>query len=138
MKRAGGRRFYRRQDIDVLRGVRALLHDEGYTIKGVQRLHKEHGVRRLLEAAAAPDEALPDPAEGLEAEASTEPLPPEVAAAPPGPPEAADAGALDEEGPERDGPRPVLDLEARARLTAVLGHLEAVKARIDGLLGGGR
>src|SRR5579871_5519317 len=53
MKRAGGRRFYRRQDIDVLRGVRALLHDEGYTIKGVQRLHKEQGVRRVLAAAGA-------------------------------------------------------------------------------------
>ena len=53
MKRAGGRRFYRRQDIDVLRGVRILLHDEGYTIKGVQRLHKEHGVRHLVEAASA-------------------------------------------------------------------------------------
>ncbi|HRD45598.1 MAG TPA: MerR family transcriptional regulator, partial [Caulobacter sp.] len=39
MKRAGGRRFYRPQDIAVLRGVRALLHDEGYTIKGVQKLH---------------------------------------------------------------------------------------------------
>ena len=50
MKRAGGRRFYRRQDIDVLRGVRILLHDEGYTIKGVQRLHKELGVRRVLSA----------------------------------------------------------------------------------------
>ena len=53
MKRAGGRRFYRRQDIEVLRGVRALLHDSGYTIKGVQRLHKEHGVRHLVEAASA-------------------------------------------------------------------------------------
>lgn len=48
MKRAGGRRFYRRQDIEVLRGVRRLLHDEGYTIKGVQKLHKEQGIRRLL------------------------------------------------------------------------------------------
>jgi len=57
MKRAGGRRFYRRQDIDVLRGVRTLLHDEGYTIKGVQRLHKEHGVRHLVEAAAAAPQA---------------------------------------------------------------------------------
>ncbi len=53
MKRAGGRRFYRRQDIDVLRGVRALLHDQGYTIKGVQRLHKEQGIRRILEAGGA-------------------------------------------------------------------------------------
>jgi DNA-binding transcriptional MerR regulator len=50
MKRAGGRRFYRRQDIEVLRGVRVLLHDQGYTIKGVQRLHKEQGVRRLVAA----------------------------------------------------------------------------------------
>ena len=41
MKRAGGRRFYRPSDIAVLRGVRRLLHDEGYTIKGVQRLLKD-------------------------------------------------------------------------------------------------
>ena len=51
MKRAGGRRFYRPQDLTVLKGVRALLHDDGYTIKGVQRLHKEQGVKRLLAAA---------------------------------------------------------------------------------------
>jgi DNA-binding transcriptional MerR regulator len=51
MKRAGGRRFYRPHDINVLRGVRVLLHDEGYTIKGVQRLHREQGVARLLAAA---------------------------------------------------------------------------------------
>jgi DNA-binding transcriptional MerR regulator len=50
MKRAGGRRFYRPSDIAVLRGVRHLLHDEGYTIKGVQRLHREQGVRRLVAA----------------------------------------------------------------------------------------
>ncbi len=50
MKRAGGRRFYRPQDLLVLRGVRRLLHDEGYTIMGVQRLHRELGVARLVEA----------------------------------------------------------------------------------------
>ena len=50
MKRAGGRRFYRPADIAVLRGVCHLLHDEGYTIKGVQRLHREQGVRRLVSA----------------------------------------------------------------------------------------
>ncbi|HEV2531554.1 MerR family transcriptional regulator [Phenylobacterium sp.] len=50
MKRAGGRRFYRPSDIAVLKGVRRLLHDEGYTIKGVQRLCREHGVRRLVAA----------------------------------------------------------------------------------------
>ncbi len=51
MKRAGGRRFYRPQDLAILKGVRRLLHDEGYTIKGVQKLHKEQGVRRLLAVA---------------------------------------------------------------------------------------
>ena len=50
MKRACGRRFYRPADISVLRGVRRLLHDEGYTIKGVQRLHREQGLRRLVAA----------------------------------------------------------------------------------------
>lgn len=50
MKRAGGRRFYRPADISVLRGVRRLLHDEGYTIKGVQKLHREQGIRRLVAA----------------------------------------------------------------------------------------
>ena len=50
MKRAGGRRFYRPQDIAVLSGVRRLLHDEGYTIKGVQRLHREQGLARLVAA----------------------------------------------------------------------------------------
>ena len=47
VKRAGGRRFYRPQDVVVLKAVRRLLHDEGLTIKGVQRLHKEQGLTRL-------------------------------------------------------------------------------------------
>lgn len=50
MKRAGGRRFYRPADISVLRGVRRLLHDEGYTIKGVQKLHREQGLKHLVAA----------------------------------------------------------------------------------------
>jgi DNA-binding transcriptional MerR regulator len=50
MKRAGGRRFYRPQDIAVLSGVRALLHAEGYTIKGVQKLHREQGVTHVIAA----------------------------------------------------------------------------------------
>jgi DNA-binding transcriptional MerR regulator len=43
MKRAGGRRYYRPDDIDLLRGIRHLLYGEGYTIRGVQRILKEHG-----------------------------------------------------------------------------------------------
>lgn len=47
LKRAGGRRFYRPQDLVLLRAVKRLLHEEGLTIKGVQRLHKEQGLKRL-------------------------------------------------------------------------------------------
>jgi DNA-binding transcriptional MerR regulator len=53
MKRAGGRRFYRPQDIAILAGVQRLLHQEGYTIKGVQRLHKEEGMARILSSTPA-------------------------------------------------------------------------------------
>ena len=44
MKRGGGRRYYRPEDIDLLRGIRALLYAEGFTIRGVQRVLKEKGV----------------------------------------------------------------------------------------------
>jgi DNA-binding transcriptional MerR regulator len=48
MKRAGGRRFYRPTDIEILRAVRRLLYSEGYTIKGVQRILKEQGPRAAI------------------------------------------------------------------------------------------
>ena len=66
MKRAGGRRFYRPQDLALLRGIRVLLHDEGYTIKGVQKLHRDQGVRHLLAAGEGAGVAAPgdfDPSE---------------------------------------------------------------------------
>lgn len=44
MKRGGGRRYYRPDDIELLRGIRHLLYSEGYTIRGVQRLLKEEGI----------------------------------------------------------------------------------------------
>ena len=47
LKRAGGRRFYRPQDVVLLKSVKRLLHEEGLTIRGVQRLHKEQGLKRL-------------------------------------------------------------------------------------------
>ena len=45
MKRGGGRRYYRPDDVGLLRGIRHLLYGEGYTIRGVQRLLREQGVR---------------------------------------------------------------------------------------------
>ncbi|NBB51639.1 MerR family transcriptional regulator [Rhizobium sp. CRIBSB] len=47
LKRAGGRRFYRPEDILILKAVRRLLHDRGLTIKGVLQLHKEQGLKAL-------------------------------------------------------------------------------------------
>jgi DNA-binding transcriptional MerR regulator len=48
MKRAGGRRFYRPHDLLILGGIRRLLHEEGYTIAGVQKLYREQGASRLI------------------------------------------------------------------------------------------
>jgi DNA-binding transcriptional MerR regulator len=53
MKRGGGRRLYRPTDVELLRGIRDLLQDAGYTIKGVQRLLREHGVEHIKSAGAA-------------------------------------------------------------------------------------
>jgi DNA-binding transcriptional MerR regulator len=49
LKRAGGRRYYRPEDIDLLRGVRTLLYAEGYTIKGVQKVLRESGAKHVSE-----------------------------------------------------------------------------------------
>ena len=60
LKRAGGRRYYRPDDIERLRLIKRLLYDEGYTIKGVQKLFKEQGVQALSAVSAA---AHPGPTE---------------------------------------------------------------------------
>ncbi len=49
VKRAGGRRYYRPQDVDLLKGIQALLYGEGFTIKGVQKVLKDRGVRHVAE-----------------------------------------------------------------------------------------
>ena len=48
MKRAGGRRYYRPDDFVLLQGIRHLLYDQGYTIKGVQKLLKQNGNRYVI------------------------------------------------------------------------------------------
>jgi DNA-binding transcriptional MerR regulator len=71
LKRGGGRRYYRPDDIDLLKGIRHLLYGQGYTIKGVQRILKEDGLRFVQAigrgeqgAPVAPPEAEPEePAE---------------------------------------------------------------------------
>jgi DNA-binding transcriptional MerR regulator len=53
-KRAGGRRFYRPQDVVLLEGVKTLLHDKGYTIRGVQKLFRDQGQKAILSANSLP------------------------------------------------------------------------------------
>jgi DNA-binding transcriptional MerR regulator len=69
LKRGGGRRYYRPDDVDLLRGIRYLLYGEGYTIRGVQRLLREQGPRFVIGAGRGniaeihppqPEDALPE------------------------------------------------------------------------------
>jgi DNA-binding transcriptional MerR regulator len=48
LKRGGGRRYYRPDDVLLLKGIRHLLYDQGFTIKGVQRILKDQGVRNVI------------------------------------------------------------------------------------------
>ena len=48
MKRGGGRRYYRPGDVDLLKGIRHLLYDKGYTIRGVQRILRENGNAHVI------------------------------------------------------------------------------------------
>ena len=50
LKRGGGRRYYRPEDVDLLRGIRHLLYSDGYTIKGVQKLLREIGSKTIMES----------------------------------------------------------------------------------------
>lgn len=99
VKRGGGRRYYRPEDVRLLRGIRGLLYDDGMTIKGVQKILREKGVRHVIglgtPAGSEPD-ATPEvaPETARETGRETAPAPsPETAASPPVPkPAAAGSG----------------------------------------------
>ena len=78
MKRAGGRRYYRPDDVDLLRGIRHLLYGEGYTIRGVQRILREQGPK-FVQAAWQPG-ALPPASSPDDDAAEPQPLAPDDAA----------------------------------------------------------
>ena len=75
LKRAGGRRYYRPDDIERLRLIKRLLYEEGYTIKGVQKLFKEQGVQALSAAALSPVDYSAEMALAVEAATRSETLP---------------------------------------------------------------
>ena len=77
MKRAGGRRYYRPADVELLKGIRSLLYKEGYTIRGVQKILKEDGASYV--AGVGRGEIVPRKREG---EMATAPPPGTAKAAP--------------------------------------------------------
>jgi DNA-binding transcriptional MerR regulator len=122
LKRGGGRRYYRPEDVDLLRRIRSLLYDDGYTIKGVQRLLKEGRGRlpqqRLDSAAESALENLRIVSARAEAmTGAARPLP-------------------------RTGPQPstttpraaVLDLHKRREIEAVLEDLEQALVQLRSTL----
>ena len=59
LKRAGGRRYYRPEDLDLLRGIRSLLYSDGLTIKGAQKILREQGPRYVMELGRGAATLLP-------------------------------------------------------------------------------
>ncbi len=124
LKRGGGRRYYRPEDVDLLRRIRTLLYGEGYTIKGVQKVLREGG-RSAVDAATA---AAASPAHHEdEAEADTATL------------DFDEPAAEAEELLEADAGHPVppehLGAEERERLSDLKTELLELKALLGNALG---
>jgi DNA-binding transcriptional MerR regulator len=64
LKRGGGRRYYRPDDVDFLRGLKHLLHDQRYTIKGVQKIIKDQGAKAVASIGRGQAIVAPAPANG--------------------------------------------------------------------------
>lgn len=104
LKRGGGRRYYRPEDVDLLRGVRILLYNDGYTIKGVQKVFREQGAKFVSETGRGTvDTTLAELAR-----------------------EAVHRGDQDETVEEL-----ALDGTARSRLASILDELVLLKEEID-------
>jgi len=118
MRRAGGRRYYRPIDIDILRGMRVLLYDERYTTKGVQKIFKEHGIKYIAELGrlAAAGQAI-----------ELRPLLDD---------DASDKAPPEQENPFRKEDAPEIDPQslppqARRQLEFLLARLEKVQEALD-------
>jgi DNA-binding transcriptional MerR regulator len=121
MKRGGGRRYYRPEDIDLLRGIQQLLYNDGYTIKGVQKILREQGVRFVMDywqlskhGKAGVVRDIPDVAADA-ARSAAQPYNPDR--------EAGEAAALSE--------------QAHGELNTLLGELEECRAILTAARGGG-
>jgi DNA-binding transcriptional MerR regulator len=144
VKRAGGRRFYRPEDVDLLRGIRGLLYSDGFTIRGVQKVLKERGLRHVagIGRGATPDAVVIEKIVIVEkpivATAETAPAKkrvPHLRAVP----SPISLPFFDEPGfDEEPAPAPVkpglaaprLASEERYKLKTLLGELEGLKRRL--------
>ncbi len=143
VKRGGGRRYYRPEDVRLLRGIRGLLYDDGMTIKGVQKILREKGVRHVVGLGTVPDveaeagpvaPAAPPPAPAKVA--PTHPTAPqsdlfgaatEVLAAPAETVEAAPEIAAEVLPAPADTPAPAKPTESKS-LATLVSELEALRA----------
>lgn len=110
MKRGGGRRYYRPADLDLLRGIKHLLHNEGYTIKGVQKILREQGLE-LVKNCWQPGNKLELP--GSRATVAS-------------------AAAKAKNGRRGKTEKPVPPLDRKALLARMVAELEACRALLKG------
>ena len=137
LKRGGGRRYYRPEDVALLKGIRKLLHDDGYTIKGVQKVLRESGVKAV---AAMADGDLPSAADAPLDEASTQDAPAEpIADTKPQAPSAAPSFSRPAVDPQVSGPSSPaatvimgLDDRTREKLSGLLEDLKAMQESLKG------
>jgi DNA-binding transcriptional MerR regulator len=135
VKRAGGRRFYRPEDVDLLRGIRGLLYSDGFTIRGVQKVLKERGLRHVAGIGRG---VTPEPLGGplvvekiiFVEKPAAEPVPvkkraPHLRAVP----SPISLPFFDEE-PAPAPIKPGLAAEERYKLKTLLGELEGLKRRL--------
>lgn len=154
VKGAGGRRYYRPADMELLGGIKQLLHEDGLTIKGTQKLLREQGVKHVSALGPSLTQVTTgDPAPAVPVAPAPEPTPAPAPAASPAPDHAQDAlpfddpvpafaidlpappAGLPQTAPRLIGRAPVdpAALQSRAaQIAPLLARLEALRARMTG------
>jgi DNA-binding transcriptional MerR regulator len=140
VKRAGGRRYYRPEDVDLLRGIRALLYSEGLTIRGVQKVLKDRGSRHVALMGRGEGAALyaaPVVVEKLvfvekPAAPAAKKKPPHLRAVPDTMPLPFFDEPAGDPGPAAQAPREeaAMAAEERAKLKALLAELTGLKKKL--------
>jgi DNA-binding transcriptional MerR regulator len=124
VKRAGGRRYYRPEDVELLRGIRALLYSDGFTIRGVQKILKDRGLRHVAgigrESVQDGDDVAGDDCVVVGTDLARGDVEPRDSV----------LGNADSGSNTFDGPAPPLDEASRTRLEMTLVELLTLKHRL--------